>query len=459
MNIKRIFSLWLSTMMMLSIVACNASTPSEEASSEASAESNGGAKDADEKTEGDAASKDTTSGESEKFIFWDKSEYVKGYNDMMQEKVRQFTEKTGIEVEYVIIPSNDQKQKLMAAIEATNPPDLFVSDDMLCAQFVAMDQIANVSDVLATMDLTDSGKELSKLNNEEVLVPLAMLAPGCYWRKDLWEAKGLDMPKTWQDMKDDAAVITDPANGIYALGMPMGASGGGDAESFVRSLILSYGGVPVNETGEVTVNSPETLEALKFAASIYQDKVAPPDAITWDDGGNNSAYLAGTVGIVLNSGSVWSALKEENPDLLAKTEIIPYPAGPSGKAFVPGGSNTFAIFKNGQNPDAAKEFIKFFFEDLEHYNTMIEGMGGMWQPVINGMDDTDFWKDPINAGWMANSKNVVRNFHPAPADEKANLTFANQLCVKAVQNIVVNDMDPQTALDQLEKDFKEIYEG
>ena len=36
---------------------------------------------------------------------------------------------------------------------------------------------------------------------------------------------------------------------------------------------------------------------------------------------------------------------------------------------------------------------------------MIEAMGAMWQPVVNGVDDTDFWKDPVNAGWLANSKN------------------------------------------------------
>ena len=393
-----------------------------------------------------------------KFVFWDKSEYVAEYNTIMRQKVEEFTEKTGIEVEYVIIPSGDQKQKLMAAIEAKNPPDLFMSDDMVCAEYVGMDQLANVSDVLSTLDMIDSAKNVAKVNGEEFLIPLCFLAPGCYWRHDLWEAAGLDKPTTWQDFMDDAKVINDPANGVYALGFPMGASGGGDAESMMRSVILSFGGIPVDEAGNVTVNSPETKEALTFIASLFTQGLTPPDAITWDDSGNNSAYLAGTSGIVFNSGSIWSALKSENPDLLAKTEVIAYPAGPAGQ-FVPGGANAFAIFKNGQNPDAAKEFVKFFLADTEEYNTIIEAMGGMWQPTLNGLDDTDFWRDPLNAGWLANSKQVVRNFHPAPADAKANAAFANQLCVKAVQKIVIDNMDPQKALDELEADFKAIYEG
>lgn len=394
---------------------------------------------------------------AKKLVFWDKSEYVAEYNTMMKASVEKFGQEQNVEVDYVVIPPNDLKQKLMAAIEAGNPPDLIVGDDMLCAQFVAMDQIATVDDVLSGMELTDSAVTLSQLSGEQVLVPLAFLAPGMYWRKDKWDEKGLPQPTTWEELREHARQVTDAKNGFYALGMPMGASGGGDAESFMRSLILSFGGVPVDETGKVTINSPETLEALKFAASLYQEGLCPPDAITWDDGGNNAAYLAGTVGIVFNSGSIWSALGTENPDLQAKTQVISYPAGPSGKAFTPGGANTFAIFKTGKNADTAKEFVKYFFSDLENYDAMVQAMGGMWQPVIKGLDDNDFWKDPLNAGWLANSQNIVRNFHPAPADELANVTFSNQLCVKAVQNIVVNNADPQAALDQLEAEFKTAY--
>ena len=37
------------------------------------------------------------------------------------------------------------------------------------------------------------------------------------------------MPTTWEELKEDAEKINDPENGFYALGLPLGASGGGDA--------------------------------------------------------------------------------------------------------------------------------------------------------------------------------------------------------------------------------------
>ncbi len=437
----------MSTMMALT-TACAPSTPTKEnVKAEETAKT-------EETKEPEKAPE-----EKQKIIFWDKSEYVKEYNEMMAEKCKAFTAQTGIEVDYVIIPPNDLKQKIMAGIEAKNVPDLIVGDDALCAQFVTMDQIAEVPELNAKLNLNEAAQGIAKLNDKEFLTPLAFLAPGMYWRKDMWEAKGLAMPTTWEELKEHAKKVNDPQNGFYALGFPMGASGGGDAEGFMRSVINSFGGKVVDETGKVTVNSKETLEALKYVASLFDEGLVPPDAITWDDMGNNNAYLAGTVGVIFNSGSVWSTLNKENPDLLAKTQIIAYPKGPTGEAFVPGGSNVFATFKNGKNPEGAKQLIEFIFSDKAAYQQLVEAMGGMWQPVTNESDDTEFWKQPINAGWLANSKAVARTFAPAPTDEFAQQVFANQVCVKAMQKIIVNKMDPQQALNELEAEVTEVYKN
>jgi ABC-type glycerol-3-phosphate transport system substrate-binding protein len=108
----------------------------------------------------------------------------------------------------------------------------------------------------------------------------------------------------------------------------MGASGGGDAEGMMRSLILGYGGVPVDKDNKITINSKETLEALKMAASFYRESLTPPAAVTWDDASNNIAYLAGTVGLIMNSGSVMTAMKKDKQDLMNNRVV------PSSSAFL-----------------------------------------------------------------------------------------------------------------------------
>ena len=71
-----------------------------------------------------------------KLVFWDKSEYVAAYNDMMKAKLDEFAEANGVDVEYVIVPSGDIKQKLAAAIESGNQPDLIMGDNTLVADIV-----------------------------------------------------------------------------------------------------------------------------------------------------------------------------------------------------------------------------------------------------------------------------------------------------------------------------------
>ncbi|QQO10081.1 ABC transporter substrate-binding protein [Breznakiella homolactica] len=389
-----------------------------------------------------------------KLVVWDKSEYVAAYNEQSKARLEEFGRNNNIAIEYVIVPPNDLRSKLFAAIEAKNPPDIVLTDDFLAKQFAGMNQLADVSEILNAVPFTKSGRDLAFNEAGNYVVPVAMLAPGLYLRKDKWEAAGLPYPKTWLELLDHARKVNDPANDFYALGYPMGASGGGDAEGMVRSVILSFGGIPVDKDGKVTVNSPQSLEALKYIAQLYQENLCPPSAITWDDMGNNTAYIAGSVGVIQNSPSVFSQLKSENPDLYGKTAILSWPSGPAGNFTLTGG-NAYIIFKNGKQTEMAKKYITEFFE-LEFYKNLVIQMGGMWQPVVEKADLDPFWELPENKGWLEASRGGVPNTHPAPANELTTKAFAEQLCVKAVQKIVLRNMDPQAALNELEADLKRV---
>lgn len=436
-KMKKILSCTICVAMIMSLAACGSSN-SNKASSSADTSKN--------------ESSDT--GETKKLVFWDKSEYVAAYNKMMKGKVEQFAEENNVEVDYVIVPSGDLKQKLAAAIESGNQPDLIMGDNTTVAEYVDTNQLAEVTDVIDKIDYKDNAKAYSKFDAKDYLIPVSLTAPGMYIRNDKWSKT----PTTWEELKAEAEKINDPENGFYALGLPLGASGGGDAETFVRTVILDFGGILVDENGNVTANSPETLAAMEYIASLYEDGLCPPDATTWDDSANNSAYLAGTVGMICNSGSVVTSMQEENPDLLAKTDIIQYPSlSADSTSYTLGGANVFGIFETGANTDVAKDFVSYYFSDSDFYNQMVEAMGSMWQPVINGYDDTDFWKEETHSGWLQNSMNLSLTTYPAPIESKAAVAFSNQLCTKAMQEIVVNGTEPQTALDNLESALKEIY--
>lgn len=438
---KKVLACLMATVMTMGLVAGCGGGGSEEP------------KDADAKTES------TDEGGSKKLVFWDKAEYVDEYATLMKDLVDQFAEEKGVEVDYVNVAAADMKQKLMAAIEAGNAPDLIVGDDTLVGQFASLDQLADVSDVMSEFEFTDAAMSMSMIGDSSYMIPQGFTAPGMHVRKDKWEEKGLEMPTTWEELKEQAAKVNDPANGFYALGFAMGASGGGDAEGWVRTIILDWGGQTVNEKGEVVVNSPETVEAFKFIKSLYDEGLISPDAVTGDDSWNNQAYLAGTAGLICNSGSVMAAMKNDDPELYEKTQIIPYPAGPSGEAYVLTGCNVFGVLDSGKNVDVAKDFVRYYFTNQDKYEEMIEVMGSMWQPVIEGMEGSEFWQDEANKPWLENSKLAARTYYPAPVDDRAMTCFSNQFCVKAVQEMLINGATPEEAVESLETSFKEVYEA
>jgi multiple sugar transport system substrate-binding protein len=410
-------------------------------------------------TGGDASDSATAAnGPKEKFIFWDKGEYTPAYNDLMKKKTEEFGKANNIDVEYVVISQNDLKTKLLASIEGKNPPDLIVANDPVAKQFVATDQLVDTSDIITKINFTDGAKKIALVKDKYNMVPMSFQMGGAYLRKDLWEKHNLPIPSTWEELYEQAKIVNDPKNGIYATGIPLGQSGGGDAEGVVRDVILAYGGAVVDKDNNIVVNSKETLQAFTFLAKFWKEGLTPPSSVTWDDNGNNNAYLAGTVGFVINSGSVYDQAKKDKPELEKNTLLIPKLSGPKGD-FILASGNVFAIFKNGKSTKWAKKFVTEFY-DKDFYNQFIEVMGGKFQPVLQGLEDTPFWKDPNNksAGWLKMVNNVVGSSnYPGPEDDLGSKAKSMQLTTRAVQRIVVEKMDPQKSLDQLEKELNQLY--
>ncbi|WP_052487300.1 ABC transporter substrate-binding protein [Gordoniibacillus kamchatkensis] len=389
-----------------------------------------------------------------KLVFWDKSEYVKEYNELQKERVAQFSKEFNVDVEYVAIPPADLKTKLLAAIEAGNPPDLLLADDFVAKQFVGNKQLVEISDILKKYDFREDSKKYAYALEGWYEIPVYHNPNVMYVRKDKLEEKKLDPPKTWDDIKKVAQAINDPKNNFYGLGFQLG--GGGDSEGRISDLIRTYGTDLVDKDGKVTVNTPEALEAIKMDASFFTEKLVPASAVTGDDSWNNTAYLAGTVGIVFNSSSIYAAMRNDKPDLLQKTLILPWPAGPK-RQFGSGGGTVFVMFSKGKNLDNAKKYIDYFF-NKDFYGKLIEKLNGLAVPVLNGYENTEFWQRPENKGWFEASKNIVPLGDPGPPDARASQVVSENVLSKAVQSIVVNKVDPQKALDAIEQGYKKVYE-
>ena len=75
-------------------------------------------------------------------------------------------------------------------------------------------------------------------------------------------------------------------------------------------LLWSFGGAEQDEAGNVTINSKNTIEALKFMKALYEESETP-EVFTWTPPSNNQAMLAGKVSYVANAISITRQAERE----------------------------------------------------------------------------------------------------------------------------------------------------
>ena len=95
----------------------------------------------------------------------------------------------------------------------------------------------------------------------------------------------------------------------------------------MRALLWSFGGAEQDEAGNVTINSKQTIEALKFMKELYT-QTETPEVFTWTPPSNNQAMLAGRVSYVANAISVTRQSEREKLPIDSKIMISPALKGP-----------------------------------------------------------------------------------------------------------------------------------
>lgn len=317
---------------------------------------------------------------SDKLVIWGLQAFNTAGDNYISELVKRFGEERGIEAEYTIVTANILDERLAAAFESGNPPDLWMQVGAKMQYYIGLGLASSVQDVVDYMRSQEGGifenlMPLVEQNGVAYGIPLEVDVVPMHIRTDLLEAAGMGIPQTWNEMRAFARAATKPPY-QYGFGIPI--SDCNDSESSILAIIWSFGGGYFDERGNVNFDTPETRAALQLLADMYMtDKSIPSSALTWDDSGNNSSYQTGESAAIMNAASVYSWLESNNPEMAANTILIPTPAGSGPNGRQAGEVNAFCWGLSAQSAkqDLAKEFLRYFFQP-EVYERLIEAIGG-----------------------------------------------------------------------------------
>ncbi|WP_454851090.1 ABC transporter substrate-binding protein [Rhizobium binxianense] len=253
---------------------------------------------------------------------------------------------------------NDIVAKLQAAIPAKRAPDAVIMEVTRYGLFADRGALIDLTpyfnaDPLKD-DLYDYAREVGVYNGKNYIVPFNSSTPVLYYNKDILARAGFTQEpslKTFADIEAAAKTISDKlgSEGITGIAAP---------GQFARwGLVMSNDSELIDSrTNDILLDSPKTIEAYQWMASLVHDKkLASPDGVTDEDVGRD-AFYAGKVGISMNSTGDYGGAKKALGD---KLEVRPMPC--NRVCSVPIGGAGIGILSSSPKDvqDAAYKFISY----------------------------------------------------------------------------------------------------
>ena len=203
-------------------------------------------------------------------------------------------------------------------------------------------------------------------------LPYATSVYGLWYRSDLLEEAGLEVPTNYDELVAAAEALTKPDEGLYGLSMP-GATN--SSVSYFSTLMWQNCVDYYTPDGELTFNSPEALEAVERWTALSQ--YAPPGFESWSWGDQITAFITGRAAMSMYAGRLGARMPEQAPQLEDISELAPLPwSYTDGGPYVTYGNwSRIAISANTANPEAAKAFLGYFLsgERLAAYDATVPG--------------------------------------------------------------------------------------
>ncbi len=170
------------------------------------------------------------------------------------------------------------------------------------------------------------------------------------YRADLWREIGIK-PTTWDNVLKAAPKLKAKGNPVG-----IGMSNELDSNMALMALMMCFGGFIQNDKNRVVLNSKGTREALKFAKALFEQGMSN-EIFAWTPASNNQAMVAGRLSFAMNAISITRTAELVNPDLAAKIELLPIPAGPNGRIGLEHVMGCYVIWKFAKNKRLAKKFL------------------------------------------------------------------------------------------------------
>ena len=351
---------------------------------------------------------------------------------------KEFTAKTGVQVNFQGVPDLDQQLQTRAASKKL--PDIVINDSAALGNYTSQGYLQKIakSSVAGNDTIADSlWNETTALDGATYGVPFSRQTMVTMIRKDWREKLGLPIPTTQEELAKLATAFAtqDPdGNGqadTYGMTVP-GSTERGYLGWWASSYLWQDGGSYLKDegSGKFSASASSAKEGVTW---IKQQFCTPgntqPGALTAATSVASPFFQTGKTGIILtgpyNFSSFDTALGKD------AYEVIESPKGTEDNTVLAEGENIYVTASNGK-PDQTKKVIDFMVSADGHKSGMTAGKQPVVRvPVNSGVDAAAVYNDPRWAVVQDALKNSSKAFPSA-----INFVPIKQAAAEALNKIV-----------------------
>lgn len=282
------------------------------------------------------------SGQSIRFLDWQGR-----WGQLLEKRKGQFEELTGIKVNWELLPQEQHRQKVPTELAARNrdldllyvaphvdgppyyranwlePLDTFLNDPS------HMPPNWNVS------DFPDGLFKTCQMEGKQITVPVVTEVQCLAYRKDLFDARGIRVPTTLDELERAAARLHNPPDVFGIVSRGSAAQGPVSFSSF----LYNFGGDYTDDRRNCTIDQPQAIQAVEFWGNLFR-KYGPPGMSAMNFPASTALFAQGRAAMIIDAnlfrGIYDDTEKSRVVDAVAYTL---FPRGPAG--------NTPGIFTAG----------------------------------------------------------------------------------------------------------------
>jgi trehalose/maltose transport system substrate-binding protein len=293
---------------------------------------------------------------------WSSREYQRRVN----EELAQFTQQTGIQVEFLPAPETAAEQlatwrKLLEG--GANAPDVY-GIDVIWPGILA-DNLLDLREYVPEQEIKAHFPELianNTVNGRLIALPANLNEGALFYRVDLLRKYGYRAPpKRWEELEVMARRIQsgERANGNKDFWgfVWQGAPSEALTSNALEWQVSEGGGTILDENGKVTVNNSRSIRAWDRAAR-WVGSISPPGVVAYKEWDAGNMWQAGKAAFLRSWASEYIA--DRAPDCLIRDhfDMAPLPSGASGMAATLGGSG-FGVSRHSLHPREAALLVRF----------------------------------------------------------------------------------------------------